>query len=174
MIYLMSNLIMEGFVTSIKNWSHELRPNGDGYQSFPSGHTAEAFLSATFLYEEYKNVSIWYGVGGYLVAGTVGALRIYNDKHWLHDVIAGAGFGIASTELSYWLYPLLKRTFFPKSCGSKMIVPVMENHWLHDVIAGAGFGIASTELSYWLYPLLKRTFFPKSCGSKMIVPVMEN
>jgi hypothetical protein len=128
MIYLMSNIIMEGFVTTIKNASHELRPNGQGYQSFPSGHTAEAFLSATFLYEEYKNVSIWYGVGGYLVAGTVGALRIYNDAHWLHDVIAGAGFGIASTELSYWLYPLLKRTFFPKSCGSKMIVPVMENH----------------------------------------------
>ncbi|HTE30610.1 MAG TPA: hypothetical protein VK666_09585, partial [Chryseolinea sp.] len=61
MIYLMSNVIMEGFVTGIKNWTHELRPNGDGYQSFPSGHTAEAFLSATFLYEEYKNVSIWYG-----------------------------------------------------------------------------------------------------------------
>jgi membrane-associated phospholipid phosphatase len=128
MIYLISNLIMEGFVTTIKNQSHELRPNGDGYQSFPSGHTAEAFLSATFLYEEYKNVSIWYGVGGYLIAGTVGALRIYNDKHWLHDVVAGAGFGITSTELTYWLYPLLKRTFFPKSCGSKIIVPVMQDH----------------------------------------------
>jgi membrane-associated phospholipid phosphatase len=130
MIYLMSNIIMEGFVASIKNLSHELRPNGQGYQSFPSGHAAEAFLSATFLYEEYKNVSIWYGVGGYLVAGTVGALRIYNNAHWLHDVIAGAGFGIASTELSYWLYPVLKRTFFPKSCGSKMIVPVMEHNGL--------------------------------------------
>jgi membrane-associated phospholipid phosphatase len=128
MIYLMSNVIMEGFVASIKDWTHIPRPNGEGYQSFPSGHTAEAFVSATFLYEEYKNVSVWYGVGGYLVAGTVGALRIYNDKHWLHDVIAGAGFGIASTELSYWLYPLLKRTFFPRSCGSKIIVPVMENH----------------------------------------------
>jgi PAP2 superfamily len=128
MIYLISNIIMEGFVSTIKNQSHELRPNGDGYQSFPSGHTAEAFLSATFLYEEYKNVSVWYGVGGYLVAGTVGALRIYNDKHWLHDVIAGAGFGISSAELTYWLYPLLKRTFFPKSCGSKMIVPIMQDH----------------------------------------------
>jgi len=128
MIYLMSNLIMEGFVAPIKSWTHIPRPNGEGYQSFPSGHTAEAFVSATFLYEEYKNVSIWYGIGGYLVAGTVGALRIYNDKHWFHDVVAGAGFGIASTELSYWLYPLLKRTFFPKSCGSKILVPVMENH----------------------------------------------
>ncbi len=128
MIFLMSNLIMEGFVSTIKVTSHELRPNKNGYESFPSGHTAEAFVSATFLYEEYKHVSIWYGVSGYLVAGTVGALRIYNDKHWLHDVIAGAGFGIASTEVSYWLYPLLKRTFFPKSCGSKMIVPVMVDH----------------------------------------------
>ena len=128
MIFLISNVIMEGFVASLKNWTHELRPNGDGYQSFPSGHTAEAFVGATFLYEEYKNVSIWYGVGGYLVAGTVGALRIYNDKHYLHDVIAGAGFGIASTELTYWLYPLMKRTFFKKSCGKKVLVPVMEDH----------------------------------------------
>lgn len=128
MIYLISNLIMEGFVYPIKNISHELRPNGNDYQSFPSGHTAEAFLSATFLFEEYKKVSIWYGISGYLVAGTVGYLRIYNNAHWLHDVIAGAGFGIASTELTYWIYPILKRTFFPKSCGKKMVVPVMENH----------------------------------------------
>ncbi len=128
MIYLISNVIMEGFVYTIKNASHELRPNGNDYQSFPSGHTAEAFLSATFLFEEYKNVSVWYGIGGYLVAGTVGYLRIYNNAHWLHDVVAGAGFGIASAELTYWLYPLMKRTFFPKSCGKKMLVPVMENH----------------------------------------------
>jgi membrane-associated phospholipid phosphatase len=128
MIYLISNVIMGGFVYTIKNASHELRPNGNDYQSFPSGHTAEAFLSATFLFEEYKNVSVWYGVGGYLVAGFVGYLRVYNNAHWLHDVVAGAGFGIASTELTYWLYPLLKRTFFPKSCGKKVVVPVMEDH----------------------------------------------
>jgi membrane-associated phospholipid phosphatase len=137
MIYLISNIIMGGFVYPIKNISHELRPNGNDYQSFPSGHTAEAFLSATFLFEEYKNVSVWYGIGGYLVAGTVGYLRIYNNAHWLHDVVAGAGFGIASTELTYWLYPILKRTFFPKSCGKKMVVPVMEDH---------GLGIAYIQL----------------------------
>ena len=32
------------------------------------------------------------------MAGTVGYLRVYNNKHWLHDVVAGAGFGIASAE----------------------------------------------------------------------------
>ena len=130
MIFLISNIIMGGFVYSIKVWSHEERPNGQGYESFPSGHTAEAFLTATVLMEEYKKTSIWYGVGGYLVAGTVGYLRIYNNKHWLHDVVAGAGFGIASAEFTYWLYPILKRTFFPKSCGNKMVVPVMEEHGL--------------------------------------------
>jgi PAP2 superfamily. len=67
-------------------------------------------------------------VGGFLVAGTVGALRIYNDKHWLHDVIAGAGFGITSTEFTYWVYPLIKRTFFPKCCNNKAIVPIMVDH----------------------------------------------
>ena len=130
MIFGISNLIMESFVSIIKNNSHEIRPDSSDYYSFPSGHTAEAFLSATFLFEEYKNVSVWYGISGYLVAGTVGYLRVYNNKHWLHDVVAGAGFGIASAELTYWLYPLLKRTFFPKSCGKKMIVPVVEEHGL--------------------------------------------
>lgn len=130
MIFGISNLIMESFVSIIKNNSHEIRPDSSDYYSFPSGHTAEAFLSATFLFEEYKNVSIWYGIGGYLVAGTVGYLRVYNNKHWLHDTVAGAGFGIASAELTYWLYPLLKRTLFPKSCGKKMIVPVVEEHGL--------------------------------------------
>jgi membrane-associated phospholipid phosphatase len=130
MIFGISNLIMESFVSIIKNNSHEIRPDSSDYYSFPSGHAAEAFLSATFLFEEYKNVSLWYGIGGYLVAGLVGYLRMYNDTHWFHDVVAGAGFGISSAELTYWLYPVLKRTFFPKSCGKKMIVPVAEEHGL--------------------------------------------
>jgi membrane-associated phospholipid phosphatase len=130
MIFGISNLIMESFVSIIKNNSHEIRPDSSDYYSFPSGHTAEAFLSATFLFEEYKNVSVWYGIGGYLVAGTVAYLRVYNNKHWLHDTVAGAGFGIASAEFTYWLYPVLKRTFFPKSCGKKMIIPVAEDHGL--------------------------------------------
>jgi len=130
MIFGISNLIMESFVSIIKNNSHEIRPDSSDYNSFPSGHTAEAFLSATFLLEEYRHVSLWYGIGGYLVAGTVAYLRVYNDKHWLHDTVAGAGFGIASAELTYWIYPILKRTFFPKSCGKKMFVPIAEEHGL--------------------------------------------
>jgi membrane-associated phospholipid phosphatase len=40
----------------------------------------------------------------YAVATGTGILRMYNNKHWLGDVAAGAGIGILSTTLSYWLY----------------------------------------------------------------------
>lgn len=122
-IFFMSNVIMECFVGSLKGLTHEMRPNGAGYMSFPSGHTAEAFLSASFLMKEYGSRSPWYGIAGYAVASSVGALRIYNNKHWLNDVVAGAGFGIASTEITYWLYPKLKTLFFPRAHSAKMIFP---------------------------------------------------
>jgi len=47
-----------------------------------------------------------------LVASGVAYLRIYNNRHWFTDVVAGAGFGIISTKVAYWMYPFMKRTFF--------------------------------------------------------------
>lgn len=110
-ILLMANVIANGTVFSVKSWSHELRPDGSNYQSFPSGHTAEAFVGAEFMRLEYKDVSPWYGVAGYAMATATGLLRMYNDKHWMSDVIAGAGVGIASTRLAYWLYPKMQHLF---------------------------------------------------------------
>ena len=80
-IYLMSNAFLTSSVFGIKKLTNELRPDGTDYYSFPSGHTAEAFASAEFLRQEYKDVSPWYGIAGYLVAGTTGALRMYNNRH---------------------------------------------------------------------------------------------
>jgi membrane-associated phospholipid phosphatase len=111
MILLMANVFANGAVFSVKNWSHELRPDGSDYQSFPSGHTAEAFAGAEFMRMEYKDVSPWYGVAGYAMATATGMLRMYNDKHWMSDVVAGAGVGIASTRLAYWLYPKMQHLF---------------------------------------------------------------
>ncbi len=51
------------FVYGLKDVTHVLRPDSSSYNSFPSGHTTMAFVSATFLYEEYKDRSVWYGVG---------------------------------------------------------------------------------------------------------------
>ena len=105
-------LIMGSSVTVLKKATHRQRPNQTGYTSFPSGHTATAFMGAEFLYQEYKDVSIWYGVSGYLVATGTGFLRMHNNKHWFTDVVTGAGIGILSTKIAYWIHPVVKRTLF--------------------------------------------------------------
>ncbi len=114
MIYLMSNLVMGITVQSIKNITKVQRPEGFGKNAFPSGHTATAFAGAEFLRQEYKNVSPWYGIAGYAVASTTGILRMYNNMHWFRDVIAGAGFGILSTKVAYWLEPIIANKLFHK------------------------------------------------------------
>jgi membrane-associated phospholipid phosphatase len=128
MIYALSNLIMGITVYSLKNITHEERPNGADDQSFPSGHTAEAFLSAEFLMQEYKSVSLWYGIGGYAVATSVAYLRMYNNEHWFSDVVAGAGFGILSTRLAYILYPKMKKIFSHTPLHNSAIMPSYQNN----------------------------------------------
>ena len=46
-----------------------------------------------------------------------GFLRMYNNKHWLSDVVAGAGIGIMSTKIAYWIYPVIKRKLFIDIAG---------------------------------------------------------
>jgi membrane-associated phospholipid phosphatase len=38
------------------------------------------------------------------MATATGVLRVMNNRHWLSDVITGAGIGILTTKFSYWLY----------------------------------------------------------------------
>jgi membrane-associated phospholipid phosphatase len=58
-------------------------------------------VAATFLHKEYGHKSIWYSIGGYSIATTVGVMRVIGNRHWLSDVFVGAGIGILSTELVY-------------------------------------------------------------------------
>ncbi len=127
MIYFMSNIILSGTLYSMKTITAVQRPDGSAYTSFPSGHTAEAFASAEFLRQEYKDVSSWYGIAGYAMAATTGYLRMYNNKHWLSDVVAGAGVGIASTRLAYWLYPKISHKFFKDKEAKTFIMPSYQN-----------------------------------------------
>lgn len=128
MIYGISYMFQAGFVLSVKRIAKIQRPDGSGPTSFPSGHTTTAFASAEFLRMEYKDVSPWYGIGGYAVAAATGILRMYNNKHWLSDVVAGAGFGILSTKLAYWIYPYVKRKLFKNSPMHGMILPTYQNN----------------------------------------------
>ena len=109
-----SYLIMGIAVNSFKHTFKVERPDGSSMNSFPSGHTATAFMGAELLYQEYKDTSIWYGISGYLVAAGTGAFRMYNNKHWLTDVVAGAGIGILSTKAAYWLYPTVNNLLSSK------------------------------------------------------------
>jgi membrane-associated phospholipid phosphatase len=105
-------LIMGSSVGIIKKTSKVPRPDGSNTYSFPSGHTATAFMGAEFLYQEYKHVSVWYGIGGYVIAAGTGFFRMANEKHWLTDVATGAGIGILSTKIAYWIHPFIRKAIF--------------------------------------------------------------
>ncbi|MBC7424225.1 MAG: phosphatase PAP2 family protein [Ferruginibacter sp.] len=75
---------------------------------FPSGHTANAFRGAEIFHQELKDSHELLSYSGYIVAAGVGALRIYNKNHLLTEVLAGAGLGILSTKLTYWVFDKVK------------------------------------------------------------------
>ncbi len=128
MLYALSNIIATSVSYTIKNTTKVERPDGSSNNSFPSGHTTTAFAAAEFLRQEYKCVSPWYGVAGYAVAAATGALRVYNNRHWVSDVVAGAGLGILSTKLAYWLYPSIKQKLFKNKASSTMVMPFYQNN----------------------------------------------
>ncbi len=99
-----SELLMTAVVYSLKYTVGEARPDSGQKNSFPSGHTAQAFAAATFLSKEYGYKSIWISIGAYTAAGTVGVFRMLNNRHWISDVLVGAGIGILSTELVYFTH----------------------------------------------------------------------
>lgn len=102
-----SGLLMGSAVYSLKQTTHVIRPDGSNDHSFPSGHTATAFMTATMLTKEYGRKSPWIGIGAYSVATATGLMRMANNKHWLSDVLTGAGIGILSTEIGYYLADLI-------------------------------------------------------------------
>ncbi len=127
MLYALSTIISTGFVKPLKYVTKSARPDGSCNNSFPSGHTTTAFASAEFLRQEYKDVSPWYCIAGYAVAATAGSLRVYNNKHWVSDVVAGAGFGILSTKIAYWIYPSIKKKLFKNKPMNALMMPYHQN-----------------------------------------------
>jgi len=104
----MSYGIMAALVNGIKYTAKEMRPDGSQANSWPSGHTATSFVGASLLHKEYGLTrSPWFSVAGYGVATATGVMRVLNNRHWISDVMSGAGIGILSTELGYALGDLL-------------------------------------------------------------------
>lgn len=95
-------------VNGIKYTVGEKRPDSSARNSFPSGHTATVFMGAELIRQEY---SLGIAIGAYTVAFGTAFLRMYNERHWLNDVLAGAGIGILSARIGYWLLPFNRRIF---------------------------------------------------------------
>ena len=143
LVVLKSEAIMLASTYAVKYLVREERPDGSNRLSFPSGHTAQAFLAASIVHTEFRDKSQWYGVGAYTIATSVAALRMINTKHWQSDVIAGAGFGILSAHLGYlthrnrWGRKPLGRDLgfapswqsFPSSTGALSGAPVVSFTW---------------------------------------------
>ena len=60
--------------------------------SFPSGHTTASFAVASVIATQFRD-SKWIPITAYSVAGLAGLSRVYDNKHWLTDVVAGATIG---------------------------------------------------------------------------------
>ena len=134
-IFITSQLLVGAAVTPLKHIVKETRPDGSNNLSFPSGHTATAFSNAQFMFREYKDTTFWLSISGYPLAVYTGIYRMLNNKHWVGDVVGGAGIGILSTEISYWLYPKINLLFTKKNDKNEtVILPYYQNKLLGVLI----------------------------------------
>ncbi len=116
--------VMGIIVNATKFSVNEKRPDSNANNSFPSGHTATAFMGAELVRKEYGNA---YGTGAYAFATGIAFLRLYNDRHWLNDVIAGAGVGILSTRVAYWLLPWERKLLgWDKQSVEAAVIPTFQ------------------------------------------------
>lgn len=92
-----------GLVYILKKSLKKTRPDGTAF-SFPSGHTANAFAGATMLSIEYGEQYKWVPYLAYGTATAVGVMRMANNKHYISDVLFGAGLGILSMKVAYWTH----------------------------------------------------------------------
>lgn len=99
--------LMVGTVSLIKEQKNALRPDGTDFRSFPSGHSAWAFMGATMVSRELGWRSPLYTFGAYTVATGVAMQRVMSRRHLPSDVIAGAGIGILTTQVGYFVGDLI-------------------------------------------------------------------
>jgi len=112
-LYFMSTTLNAVLVYPVKALTSRARPDESDLRSFPSGHTSNAFVGAEYFWQEYKTRSKWLAASGYVVAATTGYFRLQNNKHWFSDVLTGAGIGMLSTKVCYWLFPMVKKIVKP-------------------------------------------------------------
>lgn len=137
-----SAALVVGSVNGLKYAVKRQRPNGGNTKSFPSGHSATAFMLATMLHHEYGWRSPWFSFGGYALAALTTVSRIARGKHWMSDTIAGAVLGAGLTELGYFLADL-----------------IFKDKGLTEGYQEPPFSYCSTDKGYWSLQLGHRHRF---------------
>lgn len=122
-----SNVVSTGISELLKATITKTRPDGDDINSFPSGHTTIAFTNAAVLQNEFQETSTVFAYSGYAFAATTGVFRMLNNKHYLSDVLVGAGVGIFVTQLVYHFEPFKNFNPFKKSKDISFFPQYKEN-----------------------------------------------
>lgn len=102
-----SVIVAFGVKTVLKKAIKEERPDHSDNKSFPSGHASMAFAAARSIDKEFRKDCIWIPIAGYAAATAIGVERVVNKHHHWYDVVAGAGIGFGSAELTWWLSDLM-------------------------------------------------------------------
>jgi len=121
------------FITdNLKKIVHEHRPGPRiDHHSFPSGHTSSSFAGAEFMHSELRGSISVLSCVGYLAGTATGVIRIYKNKHWLKDVVAGAAIGIISAKVAY----LVVNKFWRKGRGkAKNTDPIVAEKMQAEVV----------------------------------------
>jgi membrane-associated phospholipid phosphatase len=96
---LRAQILSQSVIQASKYAVQRHRPDGSSHTSMPSGHSASAFAAATVLRRELG----WkVGVPAYAFAAWVAASRMEANRHYLSDVVMGAGIGIAAGHAVTW------------------------------------------------------------------------
>jgi len=167
--------IMGIFVNSIKYTAKEMRPDGSTRNSWPSGHTATAFCGATILHKEYGLTrSPWYSVLAYTSATATGVMRVLNNRHWVSDILSGAGIGIMSGELAYAISDLIfkdKGLLRGSTISSHNII---EDPSFFSISMGIGFSngdMTFNMVNYWASEEPENQEFHLKFGASMAMNV---
>jgi membrane-associated phospholipid phosphatase len=86
-----AQIVTQSLTQAVKFSVGRTRPDESSNHSFPSGHSAGTFATATVLQRRYG----WkVGIPAYGFAAYVAASRLSENRHYLSDVIFGAAIGI--------------------------------------------------------------------------------
>ena len=90
-----AQILSQAIVQTVKVTVRRERPDASNNLSFPSGHSASAFATATDLQRHYGWKA---GAPAYAFGSYVALARMAWNRHHATDVVMGAGLGIASAR----------------------------------------------------------------------------